>query len=47
METNAAASVNEAVSNEFENLTDEDVILRIKSDDGRAALDYLINKYRN
>ena len=32
METNAAASVNEAVSNEFENLTDEDVILRIKSD---------------
>ena len=47
METNAATSVNEAVSNEFENLTDEDVILRIKSDDGRAALDYLINKYRN
>ena len=47
METNAAASVNEAVSNEFENLTDEDVILRIKSDEGRAALDYLINKYRN
>lgn len=47
METNAAASVNEAVSNEFENLTDEDVILRIKSDKGRAALDYLINKYRN
>ena len=47
METNAATSVNEAVSNEFENLTDEDVILRIKSDEGRAALDYLINKYRN
>ena len=47
METNAAAYVNEAVSNEFENLTDEDVILRIKSDEGRAALDYLINKYRN
>lgn len=47
METNAVASVNEAVSNEFENLTDEDVILRIKSDEGRAALDYLINKYRN
>ena len=47
METNAAAYVNEAVSNEFDTLTDEDVILRIKSDDGRAALDYLINKYRN
>ena len=47
METNAAAYVNEAVSNEFDTLTDEDVILRIKSDDGRAALDYLINKYKN
>ena len=47
METNAATNLNEAVSNEFENLTDEDVILRIKSDEGRAALDYLINKYRN
>lgn len=47
METNAATYVNEAVSNEFDNLTDEDVILRIKSDEGRAALDYLINKYRN
>ena len=47
METNAAAYVNEAVSNEFDTLTDEDFILRIKSDDGRAALDYLINKYKN
>ena len=47
METNAATNVNEAVSNEFDNLTDEDIILRIKSDEGRVALDYLINKYRN
>ncbi|MBQ8698455.1 MAG: RNA polymerase sporulation sigma factor SigH, partial [Schwartzia sp.] len=49
METDAAVGtdVNGAASSEFDNLTDEEIILRIKSDEGRYALDYLIHKYRN
>lgn len=33
--------------NEFQDLTDEEVILEIKDNSNSAALDYLINKYRN
>ena len=47
METDAVIAVNETVSNEFDNLTDEEIVLKIKAAGGRAALDYLIHKYRN
>ena len=47
METDAVAAVNETVSDEFDNLTDEEIIAKIKAPGGRAALDYLIHKYRN
>ena len=47
METDAVAAVNETVSDEFDNLTDEEIVLKIKAPGGRAALDYLIHKYRN
>lgn len=47
METDAVLAVNETVSDEFENLTDEEIVLKIKAPGGRAALDYLIHKYRN
>ena len=33
--------------NEFQDLTDEEVILEIKDNSNSVALDYLINKYRN
>ena len=39
METEAMAEVNETVSGEFENLTDEEIVLKIKAAEGRAALD--------
>ena len=32
---------------EFSDLTDEEVLLEIKDNNNKAALDYLINKYRN
>ena len=47
METEAMVEINETVSGEFENLTDEEIVLKIKTAEGRAALDYLIHKYRN
>lgn len=47
METDAVNAVNEIVSDEFDNLTDEEIVLKIKAPGGRAALDYLIHKYRN
>ncbi len=37
----------EAVFNEFENLTDEEIVLAFKDGHNSIALDYLINKYRN
>ena len=45
----AAANVNsgEESFNDFEGLTDEEVILEIKDNCNSVALDYLINKYRN
>ena len=45
MET--ATEFYEAASSEFDTLTDEEIVLRIKGEDGQAALDYLINKYKN
>ena len=47
METDAVIAVNETVSDEFDNLTDEELVVKIKAPGGRAALDYLIHKYRN
>ena len=47
METDAAIAVHETVSDEFDNLTDEELVAKIKAPGGRAALDYLIHKYRN
>ena len=47
METDAVIAVNETVSDEFDNLTDEELVAKIKAPGGRAALDYLIHKYRN
>ena len=47
METDAAIAVHETVSDEFDNLTDEELVVKIKAPGGRAALDYLIHKYRN
>ena len=32
---------------EFSDLTDEEVLLEIKDNNNKSALDYLINKYRN
>ena len=37
METDAVIAVNETVSNEFDNLTDEEIVLKIKAAGGRAA----------
>ncbi len=31
----------------FEDMTDEEIVLEIKDNDNKVALDYLINKYRN
>ena len=47
METDATVARNETVSEEFDNLTDEEIVLRIKSGSSSAALNYLIHKYRN
>ena len=37
----------EEIYSEFAKLTDEDILLAIKDNNDKAALDYLINKYRN
>ncbi len=37
----------EEIYSEFANLTDEEILLAIKDSNDKAALDYLINKYRN
>ena len=47
METDANMEQNESFPCEFDNLTDEEIVLSIKEDDDRAALNYLIHKYRN
>ena len=48
---NSAMEVNignvEESFSEFENLTDEEVVIEIKENCNSVALDYLINKYRN
>lgn len=47
METDAKMEQNESFPCEFDNLTDEEIVLSIKECDDRVALDYLIHKYRN
>lgn len=47
METDAALENTELVASEFDNYTDEEIILRIKNECDSVALDYLIGKYRN
>ncbi|WP_110955666.1 RNA polymerase sporulation sigma factor SigH [Anaerosinus massiliensis] len=37
----------EEVFNDFENMTDEEIVAEAKANDNNIALDYLINKYRN
>jgi len=37
----------EEVFNDFENMTDEEIVAEAKTNDNTIALDYLINKYRN
>jgi RNA polymerase sporulation-specific sigma factor len=37
----------EEVFNDFENMTDEEIVAEAKTNDNNIALDYLINKYRN
>ena len=37
----------EEIYSEFAKLTDEEILLAIKDSNDKAALDYLINKYRN
>ena len=37
----------EEIYSEFAQLTDEEILLAIKDSNDKAALDYLINKYRN
>ena len=44
MESNILLS--EEVNETFDQLTDEDIILEIKTNCDNQALDYLINKYR-
>lgn len=38
---------NEEVFNDFENMTDEEIVAEAKTNSNNIALDYLINKYRN
>ena len=47
MEAEANVNRGEESFNDFEGLTDEEVILEIKDNCNSVALDYLINKYRN
>ena len=47
MEAEANVNRGEESLNDFEGLTDEEVILEIKDNCNSVALDYLINKYRN
>ena len=47
MEADANMEQNESFPCEFDNLTDEEIVLSIKEDDDRVALNYLIHKYRN
>ena len=47
MEAEANVNRGEESFNDFEGLTDEEIILDIKDNCNSVALDYLINKYRN
>ncbi len=47
METEATLENTNVVASEFDNYTDEEIILRIKDTCDSVALDYLIAKYRN
>ena len=46
-EANAEELFREQLYGEFEDLTDEEILLAIKEKNDKVALDYLINKYRN
>ena len=46
-ETDFDAYEGDEESSEFDNLTDEEIIIEIKDNGNSTALDYLINKYRN
>src|SRR5574344_368999 len=46
-EANAEELFKEQLYGEFENLTDEEIVLEYKEGHNNTALDYLINKYRN
>ena len=47
MEAESTMEQNIEEYNEFDQLTDEELILEIKDNLNNSALDYIINKYRN
>lgn len=42
-----ANTQSEEIFNDFENMTDEEIVAEAKTNENNIALDYLINKYRN
>ncbi|MBQ7515930.1 MAG: RNA polymerase sporulation sigma factor SigH [Schwartzia sp.] len=47
MDAEVRADSLENPASEFDDLTDEEIVLSIKDNDDRAAQDYLINRYKN